>query len=126
MADKLVTTPTLQLIAEAFSQVRRLIAAEIDLARAELAENAGSAAWGASALAMGAAFIFAGLIVLLAAVSVFLVRLGAPLDIACLVVAVAALMGGLLLMRSGGRSLRPSKLLPARSLAQISSLLWRR
>ena len=126
MANKPFTTPTLHLIAEVFAQVRRLIAAEIDLARAELAENVGSAASGATALAAGAAFMFAGLIVLLAAVSVFLVRFGAPLDIACLVVAVAALMGGLLLMRSGGRALQPGKLLPTRSLAQISSLLWRR
>ena len=126
MADKPFMTPTLQLIAEVFAQVRRLIATEIDLARAELAENAGSAASGLTALAAGAAFMFAGFIVLLTAMSVFLVRLGAPFDVACFVVAAAALLGGLLLMRSGGRSLRPGKLLPARSLAQISSLIWRR
>lgn len=126
MVDRPFTTPTLKLIAEAFSLVRGLITTEIELARAELAENAGSAVSGAAALAAGAALMFAGLIVLLGSVSAFLVRLGAPLDVACLIVAITALTVGLALVRWGGRALQPGKLLPARSLAQISSLLWRR
>ena len=126
MADKPITAPTLQLIADLIKQVRQLIATEIDLVRAELAQSAGAVSSGASALAAGAAVMFAGSIVLLAAVSFFLVRLGAPLDVACLIVAMAALVGGLLLLRSGSQALRPAKLLPTRSLAQLSSLLGRR
>jgi hypothetical protein len=126
MADRTFTTPTLQLVADLITQARQLVALEIALARAELAENVGSAAYGAAAFAAGAVFMFSGLIVLLAAVSAFLVRLGAPLDVACLIVAIVALIGGLILMRWGGRALQPRKFLPTRSLAQISLLLGRR
>lgn len=123
-ADKTsFTTPTLQLAADLIAQVRRLVAIEIALTRAELAENVGLAASGATAFAVGVAFMFAGVILFLAAVSAFLVRLGVPLDVSCLIVATVTLIGSLLLMRRGGRALQPRKLLPARSLAQISSLL---
>lgn len=126
MADKPIAAPTLQLIVDLIRQVQRLVSIEIDLARAELAESAGSLSSGAIALAAGAAIVFAGFVFLLAAATAFLVRLGAPLDGACLVVAVAALLAGFLLLRSGGKALRPEKLLPARSFAQLSSLLGRR
>ena len=126
MANKPIAAPTLQLIVDLIRQVQRLLSIEIDLARAELAESAGSLPSGAIALAAGAAIAFAGFIFLLAAGSAFLVRLGAPLDVACLVAAVASLVAGFLLLRSGGKALRPEKLLPARSFAQLSSLLGRR
>jgi hypothetical protein len=117
---------TLQLIVDLVRQVQQLVSIEMDLAKAELAESAGSLSSGAIALAAGAAVAFAGFFFLLAAASAFLVRLGAPLDVACLVVAAAALLAGFLLLRSGSRALRPEKLLPARSFAQLSSLLGRR
>jgi Putative Actinobacterial Holin-X, holin superfamily III len=117
---------TLQLIVDLVRQVQQLVSIEMDLAKAELAESAGSLSSGAIALAAGAAVAFAGFIFLLAAAGAFLVRLGAPLDVACLVVAAAALLAGFLLLRSGSRALRPEKLLPARSFAQLSSLLGRR
>ena len=126
MADKPIAAPTLQLIVDLIRQVQQLVSIEIDLARAELAESAGSLSSGAIALAAGAAIVFGGFIFLLAATSAFLVRLGAPLDVACLVAAVAALLAGFLLLRSGGKALRPEKLLPTRSFAQLSSLLGRR
>jgi hypothetical protein len=126
MADKPIATPALQLMIDLFNQVRQLVLIETNLVRAELRESAVSASSGASALAAGAAIAFAGFIFLLAAVSIFLVRLGVPLDVACLLVALAALGGGVLLLRSGVRSLRPEKLLPMRSLAQVSSLFGRR
>jgi hypothetical protein len=127
MTDKTsFTTPTLRLVVELIAQARQLIAIEISLTRAELTENVGSAASGAALVAVGAAFMLAGLVAFLAAVSAFLVRLGAPLDVACLIVAIGALIGGLLLMRWGGRGLQPRNLLPARSLAQLSSLFGER
>jgi hypothetical protein len=126
MADKPIAAPTIQLVVELIKQVQRLISTEIDLARAELTESASSALFGVSSLAVGAAIAYAGFIFLLAALTAFLVRLGAPLDAACLVVAAATLVAGFLLLRSGSRALRPEKLAPTRSLAQISSLLGRR
>ena len=120
----MATTP--QLIVELIRQVQRLISIEIDLAKAELAQSAGSLWSGAIALAAGAAIGFVGFIFLFAAASAFLVRLGVPLDGACLIVAVVGLIVGFLLLRSGGKALRPEKLLPVRSFAQLSSLLGRR
>lgn len=120
----MATTP--QLIVELVRQVQRLITIEIDLAKAELGQSAGSLSSGAIALAAGAAIAFVGVIFLFAAASTFLVRLGLPLDGSCLIVAVVALGAGFLLLRSGGKALRPEKLLPTRSFAQLSSLLGRR
>jgi hypothetical protein len=120
----MATTP--QLIVELIRQVQRLISIEIDLAKAELAQSAGSLSSGAIALAAGAAIAFVGFIFLFAAASAFLVRLGVPLDGACLIVAVVGLIVGFLLLRSGAKALRPEKLLPTRSFAQLSSLLGRR
>lgn len=126
MADRPIAASTPQLIVDLIWQVRQLVSIELDLARAELAASAGSLSSGVSALAAGAAIAFAGFIFLLAAASAFLVRLGAPLDGACLIVAVVALLAGFLLLHSGGKALRPEKLLPARSFAQLSSLFGRR
>ncbi len=120
----MATTP--QLIVELVRQVQRLITIEVDLAKAELAQGASSLSSGAIALAAGAAISFIGIIFLFAAASAFLVRLGVPLDGACLIVAIVALIVGFVLVRSGGKALRPERLLPTRSFAQLSSLLGRR
>jgi Putative Actinobacterial Holin-X, holin superfamily III len=126
MADKEIATPTPQLIDDLIKQLRQLASSEIDLVKSELAQSAGSLATGVSALAAGAGIVFAGLVVLLTAGGFFLVRLGAPPDVAFLIVAVAALLGGWLLIKSGGKAIQPGRLLPARSLGQISALLGRR
>jgi hypothetical protein len=125
MAGKPPPTPTLQLVSDLFAQMRRLIAAEMSLAQAELAENASAASRGATALAAGAALLGAGLVILMAAASLALVRLGAPIDLAFLIVAVVAMTVGLLLLRSAGRALQFGRLVPMRSLAQIFSLFGR-
>lgn len=117
---------TLQLIVDLIRQVQQLVAIEMDLARAEMARSAGSLSSGVVLLAAGAAIAFVGFIFLLAAATAFLVRLGAPLDVSCLIVAAVALLAGFLMLRSGGKALRPEKLLPTRSFAQLSSLLGRR
>jgi Putative Actinobacterial Holin-X, holin superfamily III len=126
MADKEITTPTPQLIDDLIKQLRQLASSEIDLLKSELAQSAGSLTLGVSALAAGAGIVFAGLVVLLTAGGFFLVRLGAPPDVAFLIVALAALLGGWLLIRSGGKAIQPGRLLPRRSLSQISALLGRR
>ena len=118
-------SPTLQLVADLMRQARQFFAAEVNLARAELRESAAAVSSGLAMLAAGAALGLTGLAFLLAAASAFLVRLGAPLDVACLVVAIAAIVASLLLLRSGARVFQNGRLAPARSLAQISSLLGR-
>ena len=118
-------SPTLELAAELIRSGRDFLAAEVDLARAELRESAAAASSGLSRLAAGAAMALTGIVILCAALVAFLVRLGAPLDVACLVVAIVAIVTSLLLLRSGARVFREIRLAPARSLAQISSLLGR-
>ena len=117
---------TSRLLADLFRDTRRLIAAEIDLAREELSESRGHLTTGLAALVGGAAFLLVGLVLLLASSSLFLIRLGAPMDVAFLAVGVTTILIGWLLLWSGTKALQPRKLLPSRSLAQISSLLGRR
>ena len=50
-------------------------------------------------------------------------RFGVPLDLAFLVVALVAAIVSLLALRFGVRSLKPSRLLPVKSISQISTLL---
>jgi hypothetical protein len=46
-----------------------------------------------------------------------------PLDLAFLIVALVVIVAGLVALRSGVRSLKPSRLVPAKSISQISLLL---
>jgi hypothetical protein len=50
-------------------------------------------------------------------------RFGLPLDLSFLIVAVVAIVISLILVRSGVGALKPSRLVPAKSISQISSLL---
>ena len=52
-----------------------------------------------------------------------LLRFGLPLDLSFLIVAVVAIVISLILVRSGVGTLKPSRLVPAKSISQISSLL---
>jgi membrane protein implicated in regulation of membrane protease activity len=126
MAEAPFAMPTIRLAAELIQEIRQFVEAEVDLARAEFREIGGNVSTGLAAAVGGAAFLLAGLIVLLAAGSAFLLRLGLPLDAACLIVAVVAFAIGWLLLRFAQRAWQPQKLTPARSLAQISSLMGRR
>ena len=54
--------------------------------------------------------------------SLFLLRFGLPLDLAFLIVAAVAIVISLILLRSGVGALKPSRLVPAKSISQISSL----
>lgn len=123
MASGPATRSTPQLVSDLALQLRQLAAAEIALLQVELGESAVVVATSLGRAAAGVGLLYAGLILLLVAISFFLMRLGLPADGAFLLVALAVILVGLLLARSGGRGLRPSRLLPARSVAQITSLL---
>ena len=53
----------------------------------------------------------------------FLTRFGLPLDLAFLIVAVVAIALSALCLWLGAARLKPSRLAPVKSMAQISSLL---
>jgi hypothetical protein len=115
----------MELLAGLVRQVASLWTIELDLARAELAESSSLAAGGLAKVAAGAVFLLAGLFFLLAALAAFLVRLGLPVDLSCLIVALCALSAGGLILRSGARAFESRSLLPHRTIDQISSLMRR-
>jgi hypothetical protein len=113
----------LDLLAQLVRQVTALWTIEVDLLRAELAESSSRAMGGLAKLVVGAVFLLAGFFFLLAALAALLVRLGLPVDLSCLIVAVVALIGGLILLRAGASAFTSRSLLPRRSIDQISSLI---
>jgi hypothetical protein len=115
----------LELLAQLVKQVAALWTIEVDLLRAELAESSSRAMGGLAMVVVGAVFLLAGFFFLLAALTALLVRLGLPVDLSCLIVAVVALIGGLLLLRAGANAFTSRSLLPRRSIDQISSLIGR-
>jgi hypothetical protein len=100
-----------------------LLLVELSLARAELAERGRSIFSGLSAVAVGLVLLLIGLGLIFVAISLFIARFGVPLDLAFLIVALAATIAGLLALLFGVRSLKPSRLLPTKSISQISSIL---
>jgi hypothetical protein len=116
---------TIGLLGDLLGQVFELLGLEFDLLRVELTQSSSRAVASLGRAAAGAAFLMAGLLVLLTAFCAFLVRLGLPVDGACLLVAAIALLAGWLCLRSGMRNLEPGALIPRRSLNQITSLVTR-
>ncbi|SEE40761.1 Putative Holin-X, holin superfamily III [Rhizobiales bacterium GAS191] len=117
------STSTRQLAADLVSQVSDLISIESRLIRAELSEAAAKAASGLAFLAGGFAITLASVFILLAGAAALLVRLGMPPDVACFIVASATMVVGGILLFFGMRALKPARLVPVRSLDQLSSLI---
>jgi Putative Actinobacterial Holin-X, holin superfamily III len=115
--------PTLELLLDLVRQGRELMQIELSLARAELSERGRTIPASLTAVIAGLVLLPAGLGLILVALSLSLVRFGVPLDLAFLIVAVVVIGVGLVSLLLGLRGLKPSKLLPARSISQISSLI---
>ena len=114
---------TVELVLDLVRQGRELLRVELSLARTELAERASLISSGLIAVAVGLVLLLIGLGLILVAASLFIARFGVPLDLAFLIVAAAAIVAGLLALRTGARRLEPSRLVPEKSISQISSLL---
>jgi hypothetical protein len=126
MTEQPEASSTRALFEELVNQGADLIAVEIDLLRAELSASSRQVSAGFRFLIAGVALSLAGAISLLAALCALLVRFGLPVDAACFLVAAAAILAGVILLRSGGRAFSSRNLLPRRSFGQIASLLKRR
>ncbi len=113
---------TLELLLDLVRQSQQLLRIEFSLIWAELSESGSMIATSLTALVVGLVLLLAGLGLILVALSLLLVRFGVPLDIAFLIVALAVIATALLFVWSGVRGLKPSRLVPARSISQISSL----
>jgi uncharacterized protein YqgC (DUF456 family) len=111
------------LLFDLLRQVRELLSVELSLAQAELRERGKSIPSSLTAVVTGLILLPIGAVLLFVALSLFLERFGAPLDLSFLIVALVLLAGGALALRWGAKRLKPSRLAPVKSMSQISSLL---
>jgi Putative Actinobacterial Holin-X, holin superfamily III len=113
--------PALEL-RDLLDQVRELVRVELSLFRAEMGERTSGIPSSLMAVVVGGVLFCVSLGLVLVAASLSLLRFGLPLDLAFLIVAVVAIVISLILLRSGVSALKPSRLVPAKSISQISSL----
>ena len=113
--------PALEL-RDLLDQVRELARVELSLFRAEIGERTRRIPLSLMAVVVGGVLLCVSLALILVAASLALMRLGLPLDLAFLIVAVVAIVIGLILLRTGVGALKPSRLVPEKSISQISSL----
>ena len=113
--------PALEL-RDLLDQVRELVRVELSLFRAEIGERTSGIPSSLMAV-VGGVLLCVSLGLVLVAASLALLRFGLPLDLSFLIVAVVAIVISLILVRSGVGALKPSRLVPAKSISQISSLL---
>ena len=113
---------TIELLLDFVRQSQQLARVELALIRAEMSERGGRVASSLVALAAGLILLPVGLGLILVGCALLSTRFGVPLDVAFLILALAVIAAGLLLVWMGVRGLKPSRLLPAKSISQISSL----
>src|ERR1700721_4289771 len=113
--------PALEL-RDLLDQVRELVRVELSLFRAEIGERTNGIPSSLMAVVVGGVLLCVALGSVLVAASLSLLRFGLPLDLAFLIVAVVAIVVGLVLLRLGVAALKPSRFVPAKSISQISSL----
>ena len=113
---------TIDLLLDLVHQGRQLARTELALVRAEIGERGGALASSLVALAAGLILLPMGLGLLIVACALSLRRLGVPLDLGFLILAVAVIVVGAVLAWVGARGLKPSRLMPSKSISQISSL----
>ena len=104
-------------------QVRELVRVELSLFRTEIGERTSGIPSSLMAVAAGGVLLCTSLVLILVAASLALTRFGLPLDLSFLIVAVVAMVIGFIALRMGIAALKPSRLVPAKSISQISSLL---
>jgi hypothetical protein len=115
--------PALGLLLDLSRQVRELLRVELSLAQAEMRERGKSIPSSLTAVVIGLMLLPVGVVLFFVAVSLFLRRFGAPLDLSFLIVGLVLVAAGALALRWGANRLKPSRLAPVKSMSQISSLL---
>jgi len=113
---------TIELVLDLVRQSQELARVELALIRAEIGERGGLIASSLVFFVAGLVLLPVGLGLIFIAIALALRRLGLPLDLAFLVLAVVVIVVGLLLLWAGVRGLKPSRLIPAKSISQIASL----
>ena len=112
-----------ELVSELVEEIGLLIRKEFELAATELTANVQSAAAHAIRMVVGVVLIHSALLVLLATAVLGLVRLGLEPWLGALIVAAATLTLGYLLVTLGLRSMRQTRLVPARTIETLKESL---
>jgi hypothetical protein len=107
------------LIADIVAQMAYLFQTELRLARAEISENIGRAANSGVMIGAGAVLVLPGLVVLLLALVRWLAIAGLPEEWGLLLVGAAIVAIGFGLILSGSGGLKPSALMPQRTIEQV-------
>jgi hypothetical protein len=115
--------PTLELLGELAEQTRSLVYVELALVRAELSERGALVSSNLTKVGAGLICLPIGVALILVAFSLALRRFGIPTDLAFLIVALLVIVGGSIALITGLRGLKPSRLIPSKSISQVSSLL---
>jgi len=115
--------PTLELLGELAEQARRLAQLEVSLVRTELRERGALISSSLMKLGVGLVFLPIGLTLIFVAFSLALRRFGIPEDLAFMIVALAAIAAGSFALISGLRGLKLLRLVPSKTVSQISSLM---
>lgn len=111
--------PLGELVTDVSRDLGLLVRQEVELAKSELRESVKQLAKGAISLAVGAALGYVGLLTLVAAFALILVRLGAPPWLAVLLLAAVLLASGLALVQHATRAFGKAHPVPARAVASI-------
>jgi Putative Actinobacterial Holin-X, holin superfamily III len=115
--------PTLELLGDLAEQTRSLVQIELSLVRAELRERGALVSSSLTKVGAGLVFLPIGLALIFVALSLALRRFGIAADLAFLIVALLVIALGSFVLISGLKGLKPSRLMPSKSISQVSSLL---
>ncbi len=107
------------LLADAISQLSKLISNEFDLARAEISEKLGHAAKGGVAIGAGALIMLPAMIIILIAAAKGLVAAGMSEPVAYLIVGLVTAALGAICIVVGKKQMTPEVLMPNRTLGQL-------
>ena len=115
--------PTLELLGELAEQTRSLAQVELALVRAELSERGALVSSSLTKVGAGLVCLPIGVALFLVAVSLALRRFGIPVGPRVSNRCPLVIAAGAIVLISGLRGLKPSRLAPSKSISQISSLL---
>lgn len=104
--------------AELADETTTLFRKEVELARAEISENLKQAQKGMAMLATSGAVLFAGMLVVLAAVT-FFIGVWLPLWLSALIVGVGTLLAGWALYSRGKDDVKPREMVPRRTIHSV-------
>ncbi|MDP3274994.1 MAG: phage holin family protein [Deltaproteobacteria bacterium] len=107
-----------QLLGDFTSDLTALVRKEAELVRSEFSEKVHDVAKAGGEMAAGAICLLAALLILLQALVIALAKYMDP-ALASLLVGVVVALAGLFLLRTGGKTAKPSNLAPDRSLRQM-------